>query len=129
MNNFENIKQPEFKSEQLLSLIDTVKWEGGYMFVFDGVELTIYTSTVEELETIEDKVERKKHFGEPAEYHASTVTGGFDIYLHETIPEADRKRVLFHEITEIKLRTQGYSQNDAHNLTLSEENKIFGERT
>ena len=41
---------------------------------------------------------------------------------------ADRKRILFHEILEANLQDQGFSESEAHRITLAEEEKVFGQR-
>lgn len=119
MENLEKIKQPEIKIQELLSLIESIKWENEYEFSYNGTNFLLFIITKEDIETFDA--------GESAEYHRSTLIDGYDIYLHDTIPEADRKRVLFHEILEANLQDQGFA-NDAHRITLKEEQKIFNER-
>jgi len=119
MENFEKIKHPEINAENLLSFIDSIQWEQGYEFSYNGSNFLL---DITDAETV-----ARGQAGLPAEYFKSTAIDGWDIYLHDTIPEAERKRVLFHEILEANLKDQGFSKN-AHQLALKEEQKIFGER-
>jgi|GEM_PF-2363106 len=128
MEKQEITPQPELKTEELLSMLSTVKWEQGYRFTFNGTEFYINITEAEALAGVETETERNKMFGEPAEYFESTYVKGFDIYLHDTIPEADRPKILFHEILEANLQDQGFSEPEAHKITLAEEEKIFGRR-
>ena len=62
------------------------------------------------------------------DYYASTaVHEGWDIYV-DYQPEETIERRLFHEILEIHYRKLGYDSHEAHQVTLSEENRVFGER-
>ena len=119
MENLENIKQPEIKSEELLSVIDKIKWENMYEFSFNGTNFLLIIIEKEDIET--------RDVGEEAEYHESTMIDGYDIYLFDTIPESNRKRVLFHEILEANLQDQGF-KNEAHEIALKEEQKIYNNR-
>ena len=123
----EKIKQLELRTEELLNILDSIKWELGYRFYFNGTNFHIITTPADEINESVIKGERDQ-YGEPAEYHQSTETDGYDIYLHDTIPESERKRVLFHEILEANLQNQGFSEKDAHSMTLQAEEKIFGQR-
>lgn len=127
MEKQETYRQPELKTKKLLSLLKSVIWEQGYTFEFNGTEFYICITEAERLleATTEEETES---FGKPAEYFRSTLVDGFDIYLHDTIPEKDRERILFHEILEANLIDQGFSEPEAHNITLQEEEKIFGQR-
>ena len=127
MENLEKIRQPEIKTEELLSLLDSIKWKHGYRFSFNGTEFYLNITETEKLRKAEAEGTLTR-FGEPAEYFRSTYVRGFDIYLHDTIPAADRNRILFHEILEANLRDQNFSQKEAHKLTLEAEKKTFGQR-
>ena len=95
---------------ELLVLLDgdIVKWEDDCMFEFNGTEFYILITPKNELAKAEAEG-KLDIYHEPAEYYESTLVNGFDIYLHDTIPKSDRKRVLFHEILEVDLRQQGLS--------------------
>jgi len=127
MENREQIRQPEIKTEELLTLIDTVQWEQGYEFSFNGTEFFLDITEIEALQKA-DAEGRKEKYGLPAEYIRSTYVNGYDIYLHDTIPTQERKRILFHEILEANLRDQRFSQSQAHDITINEEEKVFGKR-
>ncbi len=115
-------KQPEIKTEELILVIDSIKWEQHHRSSYNGTTFQLFITERERLE------ESPGIFGEPAEYFASTEINGWDIYLHDTIPLEDRKRILFHEILEVNLLEQGFDRNHAHKLTLVEEEKVFGKR-
>ncbi len=119
MENLENIKQPEIKTEELLSTIENIKWKNGYEFSYNGTNFLLIIIRKEDIKT--------KDAGEEAEHYASTEIDGYDIYLFDTIPEVNRKRILFHEILEANLRHQGL-ENKAHEIALKEEQKIFNNR-
>jgi len=125
MKEDEKIRQPELKTEELLRLLKDIKWEYGSIFNFNGIPFQIIITNVDEL--ADDKTGEK--YGEPAEFYESTeVPGGFDIYLHDTIPESERERILFHEIMEANLTSQGIKDSERHDITLQEEEKVFGKR-
>ncbi len=117
-------QQPELKTEKLLSLLRSVRWKNGYTFTFNGTEFYLCITEKERL----SEATTEEEFGKPAEYFRSTLVEGFDIYLHDTIPKSERKRILFHEILEANLIDQGFSEPEAHSITLQEEEKIFGKR-
>ncbi|MFA4818973.1 MAG: hypothetical protein WC621_03965 [Patescibacteria group bacterium] len=125
MENREIIRQPELKTEELLALLDSIKWEQGYRFTFNGTEFYINITKAGRLAKAEAEGKLAK-FGKSAEYFASTYVRGYDIYLHDTIPESDRRRILFHEILEANLRDQSFSLHEAHDIVLKEEQKAFG---
>lgn len=120
--SIEEIKQPELKCEELLKLLPTIRWEMGYSFIFNKIELTIFISTAEDMQV------NPESFGEDAEYHQSTVGPGYDIYVHDTITKENRERILFHEIMEIDIIEQGFSTEIAHQTARTEEERIFGPR-
>lgn len=126
MEGVEKEKQPELKIEKLMVLLDTIKWEDGYEATFNGTVFCLHITPKEDLLGATEK--ELEDFGDPAEYHASTLTDGWDIYLWDTIPDARRKRTLFHEILEINLRDQEFSNQRAHEIALTEEEKVFGPR-
>lgn len=119
-------RQPEINASELAIFVKTIKWEWGYQFTFNGTDFTIFVTSIEELEKYQ---EEGVDPGEAAEYFASTVANGFDIYVHDTIPELERERVLFHEVLEANLLDQGFQVSEAHKIAYTEEEKIFGNRT
>jgi len=127
MEQPEGFKQPEIKTKELLELVDTIKWEHGYRFEFNGTKFNLVMTDAESIELAEKEGD-KNRYGEPAEYFQSTLIDGYDIYLHATISEADRRRIMFHEVLECNLRQQGYSSAEAHVITAKEEEKNFGKR-
>ena len=60
-------------------------------------------------------------------YDSTEVPGGWDIYI-DYQPEGTLERRLFHEILEIHYRKLKYASKEAHQATLSEENRVFGKR-
>ncbi len=121
MENPEQNRKPELHSDALLALIDTLQWKSYFSFSFNR---TNYVLIIKDTETV-----ARGRAGASAEYFRSTAINGWDIYLHDTIPSPDRKRILFHEIMEINLRDQGFDQQEAHQVTLVEEEKQFGPRS
>ncbi len=122
----EGIKQPEVNIEELISLLDEIKWENGNSFKFNGTEFLMLISTIEELN---EPREPGVSFGDEAEIFGSNTVDGFDIYLHDTINESQRKRVLFHEILEGNLRHKFNLEGEqAHQIAFKEEEKVFGPR-
>lgn len=121
-------RHPELKSKEILTLLDKIEWKDYFTFTFNGVGFCLIITPVDELEKTENSAEREKRFGKPAEYAESTYVVGFDIYLHDTIPQAERRRILFHEVLEASLRSQGLSESEAHAMALKEEERIFGKR-
>lgn len=114
-------KQPEIKLEELMIVIDSVRWENHYKFSYNGSDYNLFI--------IDREIIEKGEGGQPAEFFPSTeIRGGWDIYLHDTISMQDRKRILFHEILETNFLTQGFPESDVHDMVLVEEEKIFGKR-
>ena len=119
--------KPSLKIKELINILDKIKWENRYRFSFNGTEFILMITPKKEL--IEAKAKGKlKEFGPPAEFFASTYVNWFDIYLHDTISEKNRKRVLFHEILEANLQDQQIPETEAHKIALREEEKVFGAR-
>ena len=116
-----HVKRPEIKVGELLSTIDNIKWENGHEFSYNGTSFLLFLLTPEEHE------QNESH--EEAEYFEST--GGkdsWDIYILETLSIEKRRKKLFHEIAECNLRDQDFSNSEAHQIALEEEQKFFGDR-
>lgn len=114
-------KIPEIKVDELLSTIDKIRWENGYEFSYNGTSYLLFLLTPAEHEQNESN--------EEAEYFESTGgNDGWDIYLLETLSEEKRRKKLFHEIAECNLRDQKFSNSEAHQIALQEEQKFFGKR-
>jgi hypothetical protein len=114
-------KTPEIKVNELLSTIDNICWENGYEFSYNGTSYLLFLLTPAEHE------QNESH--EEAEYFESTGgTDGWDIYLLETLSDEKRRKKLFHEIAECNLRDQKFSNSEAHQIALQEEQKYFGKR-
>jgi hypothetical protein len=114
-------KIPEIKVDELLSTIDNIRWENGYEFSYNGTSYLLFLLTPAEHEQNESN--------EEAEYFESTGgKDGWDIYLLETLSEEKRRKKLFHEIAECNLRDQKFSNSEAHQIALQEEQKFFGKR-
>ena len=120
MKNQNHIKLPEIKVDELLSVIDDIKWENGYGFSYNGTSFLLFLLTPAEHEQNESD--------EEAEYFKSTENDGWDIYLLETLSEEKRRKKLFHEIAECNLRDQHFSNSEAHQIALRVEQSIFGQR-
>ena len=71
MENQEKIRHPELKLEELFLLIDSIKWEQGFRFKFNGTEFYINITESERLGEAKTE-EEKRMFGKSAEYFAST---------------------------------------------------------
>lgn len=119
MKNMEKIKLPEIKAEELISIIEDIKWEDYYGFSYNGTDFLLILLDQDDIDS--------GNGGEMAEFTESTIINGYDIYLFETIPETERKRILFHEILEANLQDQGF-KSQAHDIALAEERKYFGDR-
>ena len=121
MTNQKQTKIPEIKVDELLLTIDKIKWENGYEFSYNGTSYLLFLLTPAEHE------QNESH--EEAEYFASTGgTNGWDIYLLETLSTEKRRKKLFHEIAECNLRDQKFSNAEAHEIALQEEQNLFGKR-
>lgn len=120
MKSQKQTRVPVIKANELLSVIDSVKWENGYEFSYNKICFRLFLLTLEEHEQNESD--------EEAEYFESTREDGWDIYLLETISTENRGKKLFHEIAECSLRNQKFSNIEAHQIALWEEEKLFGKR-
>jgi len=116
-----HVKRPEIKVGELLSTIDNIKWENGHEFSYNGTSFLLFLLTPAE------HAQNESH--EEAEYFESTGgKDGWDIYILETLTLEKRRKKLFHEIAECNLRDQDFSNSEAHQIALEEEQKFFGER-
>jgi len=121
MTDQKNINRPEINIDELLATIDDIKWENGHEFSYNGTNFLLFLLTPAEHE------QNESH--EEAEYFESTGgKDGWDIYLLETLSVEKRRKKLFHEIAECNLRDQDFSNSEAHQIALEEEQKFFGER-
>ncbi|MDO8499225.1 MAG: hypothetical protein Q7S66_01025 [bacterium] len=117
MEKIEQIKTPDIHSQQLLQIIDNVKWEEMEELEYNGTNFLLFFP--------DETAESDGH--QDAVYHQSTVAD-FDIYILSTLPVQEKKRCLFHEIVEADLRKQGFGNKEAHSIVEKEEQKIFGNR-
>ncbi len=120
MKKQKRIRIPEIKVDELLSTIDNIRWENGHEFSYNGTRFLLFLLTPAEHEQNESN--------EDAEYFESTGKDGWDIYILETLSEEKKRKKLFHEIAECNLRDQEFSNSEAHQIALDEEQKIFGQR-
>ncbi len=120
MKNQKHTKQAEIKVDELLSVIDAIKWENGHEFTYNGTSFLLFLLTQAEHE------QNESH--EEAEYFKSTEKEGWDIYLLETLSAEKRRKELFHEIVECNLRDQYFSNSEAHQIAMNAEQNIFGQR-
>lgn len=120
MKDQKRIKKHDIRVDLLLSIIDNIKWENGYEFSYNGTRFLLFLLTSAEHEQNESN--------EDAEYFESTGKDGWDIYLLETLSLEKRRKKLFHEITECNLRDQDFTNSEAHQIALCEEQKVFGQR-
>lgn len=121
MENREQPKTPEIKTNELLSVLENIQWESMYEFSYNGSNFLLVLTTKEEVkEMIEE--------GGDAWHTTSTAIDGRDIYIFEGLSGEVRKRKLFHEILECNIYHQGFSMEEAHRIALAEEQKIFGQR-
>lgn len=120
MKNQRHNKEPEIRVDELLATIDNIRWENGFEFSYNGTSFLLFLLTPAEHEQNESN--------EEAEYFESTGKDGWDIYFLETLSAEKRRKKLFHEIVECNLRDQKFSNSEAHQIALNEEQKIFGKR-
>lgn len=127
MEHHETPPQPsEINPEELSRFIDSILWEEGTTFTFNGIKFHLIITPKENLE--QAKKEGKLHeYGKIGEFFQSA--NGYDIYLHGTIPEFERKRVLFHLIFAASFQHyQNLPEQKAYQQAREAEEKIFGPR-
>lgn len=115
-NKFEQIKKPEINIQELLNVVDNIKFEYGEKIYYNWTDFLLLLDTPEEAGT------------ELASFHCSTEIKGFDIYIKETLSPGTKKRVLFHQILNANLIYHGINLDEAYNIAKEEEEKIFGSR-
>lgn len=115
-----NPKTHEIYSERLMSIIDEIKWENWEQISYNGTDYLLFL-TDEGGETVVGN-------DVPAFYTQSSVVD-FDVYIVKSLPLEERKRMLFHELLEANLRSQGLGVKAAHEMTLKEEENVFGKRS
>ncbi|MDB5189882.1 MAG: hypothetical protein JWN49_208 [Parcubacteria group bacterium] len=114
-------KLPEIDRKEALSAVQELKMEEGEEFSYNGTDFYLIFISAKEMANSEDQ--------SVGSFYASTLIAGFDIYLYEGLSEADKRRVLFHEIIEANLMNR-YSVNSklAHETALKLEEEEFGPR-
>ena len=120
MSEYSELKVPDIKTEELLSVVTKIKLVSGFQFSYNGVGYFLVTFTKQDM--------KKSEAQHTAFYAGSTLIDGYDIYILKALPKAERDRQLFHEILEANLRSQGFEQEEAHAITLGEEEKVYGGR-
>jgi hypothetical protein len=102
---------------EVLGAIDKVRFDSMEPIVIKDISFMFFTSPSQEDES-------------PAFYYASTVIrNGWDVYIHENLPESVIRRYLFHEILEVILAVRDRTlAQEAHNAALELEEIIFGPR-
>lgn len=115
MTSPEKHKIFEYDREQVLALIDELKFETFEKFKFNGQDHYIILLK-------EDEVEG----GDIAWFSKSTELDGFDFYISEALTGEKRRRAMFHELLEACCPLDGA---EAHAFALHEEEKIFGKRS
>lgn len=117
----ERISTPEIKTEELLRVIDGLRFKDWEKFIFNGSRYLLLLCTQEDVDSDES--------GEKVFFVASTEDkGGWDIYMLETLSEAEKKRMMFHEILECNLSDQGFNHPLTHELARKTEEETFGSR-
>lgn len=117
MEKIEQIKTPDIHSQQLLQIIENVRWEEMEELKYNGTNfLLFFPDETSECDGHADAI-----------WHESTVAD-YDIYILSTLPAQEKKRRIFHEALEADLRRQGFAIKEAHSIAAKEEQKIFGKR-
>lgn len=118
MQKIEQIKTPVVKAEELLNTVNHLKLQEGEKFSYNGTNFLLIFS---------DKTSESDDHAK-AVFHTSTLIDGFDIYILDSVPDDEKRRMLFHEMLEANLRDQSLNNMEAHNLAVENEQKIFGDR-
>jgi hypothetical protein len=118
LESFESQRTPEIKSDELIALINRVKFESSNIYEFNGTVFNIIMFPEDGLD--ENNVDTW--------YATSEIVPGCDIYILETLSLEEKKHRLFHEVLELNLRDQGMSQYQAHDLAKAEDQKYKDER-
>ncbi len=110
----------ELLSEDLLKFLDTNKIKEYTPYEFKNSIFQIIWINKDGVDETD---------GGDAYYYKSTMIHGWDIYLLKTLSKESKRRKLFHEILEIYARDQGLeTEEEAHAMTIAQEEKIFGKR-
>ncbi len=117
-NKVEQLKKPEVNAPELLSVIDSLKYESYETFSYNGSNYLIIPLDQNDIESNDDE----------AWFAASTAISGWDIYILTSLPAEERRRKMFHEVLECYLIEHGLSRKDAHDMSRIEEEKLFGQR-
>lgn len=117
----ERISTPEIKTEELLRVIDGIRFEDREEFTFNGSRYLLLLCTQEDVDSDES---HEKVF-----YSGSTADrGGWDVYMLETLSDTDKRRGIFHEMLECNLQDQGFEKPLIHELAYKTEVETFGPR-
>jgi hypothetical protein len=124
MESFEGGHQSEINTEELLQVINSLSLTFGEEFEYNG---SLYHLTLVEKED----EEIRKAGG--AMYFRSRLNDPWDIHLLESLLEADKRRLLFHEVLECNLQEQGsqeeaMSVEPAHKIAVQTEESLWGPR-
>lgn len=82
-NESEQIKKPEINIQELLNVVDNIKFEYGEKIHYNWTDFLLLLDTPEEAGT------------ELASFHCSTEIKGFDIYIKETLSPGTKKEYYF----------------------------------
>ena len=112
-------RQPEVNVGELMATINSLRWEDGEQFFYNGSEYHYISLREEEIDPVVG----------PVWYARSSEDARvWDVYVLDTLPEADRVRMVFHEMLECNLKDQGFGHEEVHGLALEQEEKQFGKR-
>lgn len=117
--DIENSKIPEIHSEELLNTIENVKWENGEWLEYNRLNYLLFLTDKGGDTVVGPDVDA---------FFTTSSIANFDIYIVESLPLQERKRMLFHELLEADLAAQGFKEEEAHAYALNEEEKVFGKR-
>jgi hypothetical protein len=124
MKNPEVLKNPEFDSSEILSFLDSLEVNHCQKFSFGGTNFNLIIISPGDPN---DPSYSESNLNDPEYpfYTQSTLIKGFDIYIPPNLSPEKTKHVLFHEILECNLRNQGFSRDNAHEITVKEGRKFF----
>ena len=116
MKSFYRQNQPEIETDLIFKTVNSLKFSNFEKFGYQGHNFTIILCTQNDIDTSEDKRQV---------FYSELTLGNFDLYILKTLPTAEKRKRIFHEVIEAILKTQGYENQKAHELASIEMNKYF----
>lgn len=113
-----NEQQPEIFKEEALEIINSLKFGDHESFTYHGTDFLIILCSQEDIDSSANK--------EEIVVTQSTIkSGGYDIYILDSLSIDKKRRIVFYEIIKANLLDQGFKEVVAHRLAKEAELGVY----